>query len=760
MNNIYVIKNENDIRNQIKVGMTIDWNKREKQYKTSGVNPKLLLYKENCSFIDKDIHKILCKELNYKINKDNGEEWFILKENETDDNFVKIVKSIITSLKHNTPLDILRYNDFKLRDEQKECIDKTLKSFEEQEKEQGNKEIKFLWNCKMRFGKTFTSYQLIKKAQYKNTLILTYKVVVNKSWKEDLLSHIDFKDYNFIDKNSFNKFDISKNNVVFISIPLIASNVEELANIEDNENNENLEINIIEFKEKLKNILNIEWDLLIIDEAHYGIRTNDTNKILSVLKFKRKLELSGTPFKIIADSEYKSDQIYNWTYKDEQRKKKEYSYLKDKNPYKDLPDMLIYTYDGVRELINNDNYSYDFNLNELFTKYNEFEKIIKRIIDFMCGLQFDLVEDKDIKESNVVLPYFGDMINKNKKSLWFLPSVDSVCRMEDLLKRHKVFKDYTIINATGKGEGSSEKSLDKFLELEKTTDKIICLSCGMLNTGITIKSLNSVIILQNKNSAQDFFQSIFRCQSPYKDKKECYVFDFNPKRYFDNFVLYVRTNNKSNSNEDKKLIEDALIKTYLYLDGKMRDTTYDEIMKYINLDTNPDKVKKQFLRSNNINLDLLIHQDDNILSTIDKIPLYRNEKKENKNNSNNQNKPKSPKKKRTEEEKQRQENIEKQKKESQFDIRKAKLDVFISSLTIFIYITDAEEKRLKEIINTEEKELFEKICFITVEEFNLLYQNKFFKEEILDKAISRFYYEELVSRNWNDIINERVIIDN
>lgn len=778
MKEIYVIINPNDNRRQVKVGETVNWINREKQYRTSGFAPQVLHHEYNCSFGDDDIKKILVNDFDYKINTENGDEWYTLKDNETNDDFVEKVKAIITHLKTGESLNLKRTECFSMRDEQKECVEKTYDAFE-------NKKFdRFLWNCKMRFGKTFTTYQLVKKAQYKQTLVITWKVAVESSWKNDLLSHVDFKGYNFIEKTTLNTFDINKTNVVFLSIPLLLFNKSEgeiERDIEEGKIKEELiEENIGYFKDKLKNVANVNWDLLVVDEAHYGTRAKQTEKILKMLNFKRKLELSGTPFKIMADAEYADNQIYNWTYNDEQKKKKEYEYLGDKNPYKDLPDMNIYTYHGVEEMLTVDN-NYDFNLNDLFkTKNGEFfvedntcvegvsnkeNLAVKKIIDFMCGERFDLVEKRDIKESNVVLPYFQDMVEKNKKSLWFLPSVDAVCAMEKLLNNHKFFKDYCIINATGKGEGSSKKSLDTFIEMEKEKDKIICLSCGMLNTGVTIKTLNSVVVLQNKKSAQDFFQSIFRCQSPCKGKTECYVFDFNPKKYFDNFLDYVKSNNKIKKkgndrqdkndkkiiNDEKQLVEELMIKTFMYLDGDMKNTTYDEIMSYVSLNWDPEKIKKILLRSNNISLDKLINADENILKIIDSIPFYKNEKKQKKKETKGTGGTGGkPPKGKDEEEK---------KKKYKYDIRKAKLNILLASLSMFIYITNAEEQNLLDIIKTKQRDLFKKICFIDIADFEKLYENEFFKNEILSKAIYKFYREETTSRNWSELIRDRVIGD-
>lgn len=757
--NIYVISNPNDNRSLVKVGQTNDWLKREKAYKTSGFIPRIWHIEYNVDLTDDNIKQVLINDLHYSVDKSHGDEWYIVPDGESEKEFANKVKSIIVSLKHNEPLDLLRTQDFAPRAEQDECVQATMNAF-------NSGSDKFLWNCKMRFGKTFTTYQLMNRAHFNNILVLTWKVAVEDGWKNDLLSHRDFKGINFINKDTLDTFDNAKRNVVFLSIPLLLAN----ASAEDSESEDDAEItdtNINIFTDKIKQIADINWDLLVIDEAHYGTRAKNTRKILEKIKYKKKLELSGTPFKIIDDAEYHDDEIYNWTYQQEQKAKYGWQGDKNQNPYKDLPDMHIYTFDGARDLVN-DFVDTEFNINVLFktkvqkdvnkkTDYKTAEFIncdsVKRLIDFMCGEQFDLTEDKDIKDYDVTLPYFQEMIDKNKKSIWFLPDVASVCAMEKLLNNHKFFNKYKIINASGAGEGSSKNSLDKFHELEQQTDKIICLSCGMLNTGVTIKTLDSVVMLQDKHSAQDFFQSIFRCQSPCSpDKSDCYVFDFNPQRYFNNMLAFARSNSKNR--DPRKVVEENLIETHLYIDGNMITTSYDDIMQYVSFDVSPERLKKAFLRSNNIKVELLEHSDNEILQIIDSIPYY---KKENKSTNKEPKAPGENKKKKLDK---KMPVDPKRKQESKYDIRKAKLDILISSLTIFIYITDAQESNVYEIVTTKEPDLFNKICFIGVEQFKKLYDFKdkdgksFFKSDVLDKAIARFKNEEFVSRDWEQILRD------
>ena len=747
--NIYVIKTKDSTKNYISIGETtgnvdeyIKHTYRKQATETLFVKHNFTIPHKTKNF-DTLIHNEL-EKLGYKRPSDvNGRETFDFGE----DNGVDVIKAIIVALETNTPYDLNRTENFPPRKEQADCIKATLEEFKQSDK--------FLWNCKMRFGKTFTAYQLCKKANYKNVLILTWKVAVEDGWKRDLLSHHDFRGINFINKDNLQTFDPSRKNVLFISIPLLLAN-KNLAAEDDEFEDENDKIkpgDIVGFTKKLQNVSDVNWDLLIIDEAHYGTRAQNTKKILEKLKYKKLLELSGTPFKILEDAEYKPWQIYNWTYRNEQDAKHNWDGPIEENPYRDLPDMKIYTFDGVCDLINEFGEK-EFNINKIFnvnpdTKQFAQEDWVLNIIDFMCGETFDLVKldgETAVKRPSVTLPYYGIMKNQNKKSLWFLPDVASVCAMETLLNNHKFFKQYKIINATGAGLGSSVKSLERFKELEKETDKIICLSCGMLNTGVTIKELNSVVMLQDKHSAQDFFQSIFRCQSPCPGKSECYVFDFNPMRYFENMKSFSEKNGEKEKSP-KDNLQENMIATYLYLNGDMKAVTYEDLMQYITLDSDPEKLKRDFQRSNNFSVQISLKMSKKLLDIIDKIPLYKNETKTTKKESKGKTKTSNKKTK---------------KKDPVtppplFEIRRSKIDILISSLTIFIYITNAQEETLWDIINTKESDLFEKICFMSVKDFDLLYKNQVFRDEVLNKSIFRFKNQESVSRDWNEIIRDEIL---
>ena len=319
--NIYVIKTKDSKNNYISVGQTTgnveEYIKRTYRKQAT----ETLFIKYDFDGTDKAIHAELDR-LGYKRPAEvNGCETFDFR----DENGLKVIKAIIVAIEKHTTHDLQRTEDFPMRAEQKECVEKTIAAFE-------SGSDKFLWNCKMRFGKTFTTYQLMKKANYQNILVLTWKVAVEESWQDDLLSHYDFKGINFINRDTIRDFDKTKRNVVFLSIPLLLANTPKDAKAaEDSESEDDVEIttaNVDQFADKIKPIADMNWDLLVIDEAHYGTRAKNTKKILEKIKYKKKLELSGTPFKIIDDAEYHNDEIYNWTYQQEQKAKRQAEKIK------------------------------------------------------------------------------------------------------------------------------------------------------------------------------------------------------------------------------------------------------------------------------------------------------------------------------------------------------------------------------------------------------------------------------------------------
>ena len=452
-----------------------------------------------------------------------------------------------------------------LRDEQEEAIKRAIDHF----KSESNYR-KFLWNAKMRFGKTICAMQLAKKMGVKTCLIVTHRPVVNKGWKEDFNKTFGGDQHykygtRFIDNSNDNvenqgdyfeleKFSNKEGNhlVFFVSMQYLCLSQEVNSNTKNKDKitNEN---------DKLKAaILNKEWDLVVIDEAHEGTRTSLGLRVIEKLsKPKTKvLHLSGTPFNLYQD--FGSNEIYTWDYIKEQRAKAHCetdTWKKNnpdkRNPYGGLPRMNIYTYDLATLLNNYRDQEQAFKFSEFFRTWSEkrhkdkiptgkagcfvYEDDVNKFLDLLCQ-----------KSDETGYPFSTDEYRKNfRHTLWVVPGVSEAKALAELLRQHEKFKHFTVINVAGNSEDDEIQSnaLDKVLnEIGDRPDNrfTITISCGRLTTGVTVSPWTAVLYLKGSEntSASTYLQTIFRVQSPWEFtsagkkwmKKECFVFDFAPNR--------------------------------------------------------------------------------------------------------------------------------------------------------------------------------------------------------------------------------------
>lgn len=443
-----------------------------------------------------------------------------------------------------------------LRPEQDKAVEMTL-AYYERSKNSINRE--FLWNAKPRFGKTLSSYDFMRKISAKNTLIVTNRPAIANSWLDDFNKFIGWQEENlyFISNtSSINKKAYTRQEFVEEILP---------------KNHDAGMVAFISFQDlkggkifggkydKLEWIAGLGWDLLIIDESHEGVDTLKTDKAFDKIDRDFTLHLSGTPFKALAEEKFEADQIYNWTYLDEQISKEKWERESpDTNPYASLPSLSLFTYqmsqlivDKVQEgmaITEDINVDYAFDLNEFFsTKENgEFvhEKDVIRFLDNLSKGHMPFSETKHRDEL--------------RHSFWLLPGVAPAKALEGLLKKHPIFKDYKTILAAGDGISlDQQRSVDEIIELEaynqkateksydrvkkaiKENEKTITLSCGQLTTGVTIPQWTGVLMLNNIASPALYFQAAFRAQNPHKfenkdgklfRKERAYIFDFAPDR--------------------------------------------------------------------------------------------------------------------------------------------------------------------------------------------------------------------------------------
>lgn len=612
-------------------------------YQTLAINNK------NEIFSDRDLREYLANK-GYQIkqfNYDNrNSEW--VKINLED------LKKEVENFKNGNFLvkKIKGYMPYILRKEQKEAVEKTYVYYNSCINDKG-KSRDFLWNAKPRFGKTLTTYDFAKRIDAKKVLILTNRPAIQDSWYSDYIKFLyQYTDYLFLSSKPIEiKFGdkkylsmtrqkqieynlVDKPYIFFISL-------QDIKGLSDEK----------EFKSKNKWLFaeNMNpWDLIVIDESHEGVDTKKSKFVLDSLNKKFVLYLSGTPFKAIANGDFSNDQIYNWTYSDEQEAKLNWNDKNGTNPYKLLPRMNIYTYQLSRVLqikledALKENNSYAFDLNDFFSVENGrfiYENEINKFLDNLSGL------NKKFNLNNKPYPFANENIrNELKHTFWLLPNRVEICRlMKDLLKKHKVFKDYEVILCAGNGDDEHEgkKALDKVKKAIEKYDKTITLSCGQLTTGVTVPEWTGVIMLSNTESSTQYLQAAFRAQNKWeytdpttletKYKTDCYLFDFAPDRVLKIVADYADSliSSKDNISREKKIKTLLNFLTVIAEDdeGKLKELDAKEILEMPLKIINKEVVSRGFM-SNKLfqNIANVFHASSDIREIINKLTPEKNKK--------------------------------------------------------------------------------------------------------------------------------------
>ena len=589
-------------------------NARIKKYtNTAGVGYKLLhtelaVKNNSAAFRDYDVHKVLQRSgfQKKKPRGSNAQEWFKVD--------LPTAKKAITAVKLDKQTIFFDMDDFQpaefenflpviFRPEQEDAIKKTVKTFK--------KDNKYLWNAKMRFGKTFCALEVVRRMQFPKTIIVTHRPVVNSQW---------FKDFETIFKAEKNFAYGSKNSGETIKRLLRGNkNFVYFASMQDLRGSE-----IVNGKfEKNEKIFATDWDLVIVDEAHEGTTTALGDSVIkNLVKANSKLlALSGTPFNILEEYE---ENIFTWDYLDEQRAKNNWDieHGTDSNPYAELPEMKIFTY-NLGEILNNPAFFDDdksFNFKEFFRVENEkfvHKNFIKKFLNLLT------------QDSNNNYPYSNDEFrNIFQHSLWMIPGVKEGRALSKLLKQHWIFKNFEIVNVAGDGDEDEESkdALEKVQEAIKKAEKnnrsTITLSCGKLTTGVTVPEWTAVLMLAGgySTSAAAYMQTIFRVQSPCrkdgKFKEICYVFDFAPDRSlkFISESIYRTGGNRA------KVQEYLNFCPVISLQGsKMIQYNVNNLFQQIKRVQAARVVRNGFDDSNLYNNALLLKLDNNALKKFDKL---------------------------------------------------------------------------------------------------------------------------------------------
>ena len=674
--------------------------------------------------------------------------------------------------------------------------------------------------CKDEIWQNICKLSFSKKIKSKRILIVTFKPAVEDAWQGDLENHKDFDGWKFFTskniKNQKKYFSVNnkKPSVYFCS----------LQDLLGKDRNNNLKI-----KEKNKWVHSINWDLVIFDEYHYGAWRKTTKELFNsdeeemiqieekLLDLKNKddldkritelneplakeedflpitsncyLYLSGTPFKVLASGEFVDEQIFNWTYTDEQREKEKFSSSNKLNPYKALPQMSLFTYQMPEELLSiaTGGEFDEFDLNTFFKakgndKNSEFvyKSQVQKWLDIIRGIDFP--KTNEFLESGTMPPFpYSDvrLLPYLQHSLWFMPNISSCNAMKNLLKeRHNTFwHDYEIVVAAGKSAGVGIKALEPVREAIKEgyNTKTITISCGKLLTGITVPEWASILMLRNLKSSETYFQAAFRVQSPWVIKNpngnnpneeeiikpNCYVFDFAPTRALSQLSEYgMRLSPESNNPEEavKELI--SFLPVLAFNGANMTLIDAGEVLETAMSGTTSTLLARKWASSILVNVDngtlRRVLDNPDAMEAIEKIEGWRS-LGENPIETviNSSEKIKKLKKQETEsglddEGKKELSKEEKEFRQKRNEIQK-KLKKFASRIPAFMYLTDFRENTLKDVITKIEPDLFHSVTGLTVKDFDLLISLKVFNSEQMNQAVFAFRRYEDSSLSYTGI---------
>ena len=525
------------------------------------------------AFSDKDVQKVLMNSGIHKVqpNGKTGAEWFATNI-ETAKAAIKALKEGKSSLSSadiakNTPHETIEF-----REEQIDAVNKTLRTFK--------KDDEMLWYAKMRFGKTLTALEVIRRNQYRRVIIVTHRPVVDDGWSDDFKkvffhgnSEHDYY-YERKTKDSAYTFDEktdSENDLKIRNHDKNGDHFIYFASMQDLRGSQIVGGNF----NKNNAVFALDWDLIVIDEAHEGTQTKLGDNVVKALKKEhtKVLALSGTPFNLL--DKFGEDNVYTWDYVMEQKKKTEWdlAHYGDHNPYADLPQMHIYTYDlgeKLKKYISDDYGTKAFNFREFFRVWykgpNGNRELPKNAVEGKFVHENDVNAFLDLmvtEDANSGYPYstqeYRDMF---RHTLWMVPGVKEAKALSELLRSHHVFKNFGIANVAGEGDKYEEEHLNDALELVRKTieenDYSITLSCGKLTTGVTVKEWTAVLMLSGSYStaAAQYMQTIFRVQSAGaidgKQKTDCYVFDFAPDRTLKVLTETVHLSRKPGKSQQKR----------------------------------------------------------------------------------------------------------------------------------------------------------------------------------------------------------------
>ncbi len=734
--------------------------------------------KDGTSFDDHLVHRILRK--NHVRNPEG--EWFVAD--------VKTIEKAIHAAMERRDSMTERIYDFGMRPEQKKAVDKTVDYFKSFWKDPDNRGLTphFLWNAKMRFGKTFTTYQLALRMGWTKVLVLTFKPAVKTAWEEDLNTHKDFEGWQFCQKQEDREFNYVNERKPFVCFASFQDVLGKNA--------------MGGIKATNEWIQTIDWDCIVLDEYHYGAwgknaknfydkkdpalqraeemgeiitEDADSNKELEArelydeglmpLRTGAYLYLSGTPFRAISTGEFIEEQIYNWTYSDEQAAKE--AWKGEDNPYAQLPKMVMLTYqmpESISEIASQGEFD-EFDLNEFFRAEDDafiHEEYVQKWLDLIRGAYTEniITELKQGKEKPPMPFSDSRLLSYLQHTYWFLPSVAACKAMAKLLRKraNRFFDDYEVIVAAGNEAGMGAKAVMPVYNAmgDPQQTKTITLSCGKLSTGVTVKPWTGIMMLRNTTSPETYFQAAFRVQSPWTTKDEedkevilkplCYVFDFAPNRALRQVEEYSCQLTVEESNPEKKVAEFIKFLPILAYDGSsMKEIDAAGVLDMAMSGTTATLLARRWesavlVNVDNATLGRLMNSPEAMRALMNiegfrslnqDIETIINKSEQVKKTKREQGENLSPKQKKELTE------AEKEYKSKRKEIQQ-KLIKFATRIPVFMYLTDFREYSLKDVIVNLEPELFRKVTGLNINDFELLVSLNVFNSELMNDAVYKF----------------------
>lgn len=735
---------------------------------------------------DKHIHSQMIKNGITRLEDSPGQEWF--KASTTD------VKRAFNEVAFGSS----RVDNYTPRKEQQDAIDKSkkwfLKEFPEEYYNGAIHKNRFLLNAKMRFGKCYTGLHIAKAIEAKNTIIVTYKPEVISEWMDTVNGHVDFDGWLGIRAKKRNTTSIEPSLSSDGSFPEYIGPRVLCVSLQDLDIDENGNTKI-----RLERVLETKWDLIIFDEVHFGSRTDRAKHIIASLNSTHRLDLSGTPFRLIQEDDFCSHQVFTYSYLDEQKNKAiEIANDPDGNKikiYREMPNLHISTIEITEDDIQQQRESFltedlDFSLNELFKARSNGTFVYEDAVEhFLDGL----VKSGHDARAISVFGKLGTQLNTPpiRHTVWWLSRVDSISALAKKLNKHPYFSKFEIINASGIETDIDDEDTviarDKAVIEKKITQAsndptklgTITLTCRRFLTGVTIKEWDSILVLNDVKSAESYYQAIFRVQSAWVDRKagkvhkpNGWIFDFAITRclritYEYASALADQLDEQDSVNQDFGLDKDNLTSTVAglcdflnikrFYEGSLQSnpTTAKDVFEALNLEGSRVSLARRITSDALVDFSSLklLEDNPNLFEILKKIKGYRTqnvgsiedfvqigvEAGKLKDGKKAKDASSEEDEEATEEFIESEEDKEKKSQKKWYATQIKRLAICMAD---FIYMTYEREYNIQEVINTKSPDFFNVMTGITKDEFSVLCDKGFINLFALNRIVREFRSQE------------------